>query len=343
MRGLSNLLFLFILILNACGVEKSSSAPDSILDSSLFVDNHKFIILSDSALSLSGIGKIIVYDSHIFILDSNRKHIFMYDSEGKLIRQIGQPGQAPDEYLRAIDFDIKDTCIYIYDDRSNMLQVYSTKDGSHIKRIELSFRSRAFCLLENDDLLFAATKESSEEQIVITGSDGEINARLLPFAEDDNDERFRFNILQKHRSDGIISYNRPENNDCYVLSASDGTCLRKMNLSEIADVDVYFSTTPFIVKNYLIGNYDKDDAKYFYVAENNSNSGLTASSASVLSLKLNEILLPMCYVEGWIISYIDVNIVDALQAYDLLNADQKGHIEEGGFILSLYKLKDSTI
>ena len=346
MRGLSNLLLLCLFGLIACVDQKSSSGSDSILNSSLFVDDHKFIILSDpsdSDISLSGIGKIIVRDAHIYILDNNRKHIFIYDREGKFIRQIAQTGQAPDEYLGAIDFDIKDSCIYIYDDRNNMLQIYSTIDGSHINRIELPFRSRAFSLLENGDLLFAAAKESSDDQIITTGPDGEIKARLLPFEPDDNDERLRFNILQKHRSDAIISYNRPESNDCYLLSALDGTCIRKVNLSEIANNDVYFSSTPFIVNDYLIGNYDKDGVKHFYVAKDNSNSGLRAFSAPVLSLKLNGILMPLCYDEDWIISYIDFDIADALQGYDILNADQKAHIEEGGFILSLYKLKNSTI
>ena len=61
------------------------------------------------------IAKIMLDDSLVFIF--NRKQFFVFNEDGKFLREVGNVGRGPGEYLRIMDFTINpvDDRIYIYD------------------------------------------------------------------------------------------------------------------------------------------------------------------------------------------------------------------------------------
>ncbi|MDR1554121.1 MAG: 6-bladed beta-propeller [Prevotellaceae bacterium] len=67
------------------------------------------IRLEETDYALIGeIDEIQVFDNHIFVLDILiAKKLFVYDINGKYIRQIGAMGQGPDEYMGISHFCIQ--------------------------------------------------------------------------------------------------------------------------------------------------------------------------------------------------------------------------------------------
>jgi hypothetical protein len=131
--------------------EKASIASYSInLDSIKSVDNFKMssifkkaraIPLEETDFAVIGaINNIQVFDNYIFVLDNYKaKKLFVFDKNGKYLRQIGSFGQGNGEYLSISDFCL-DTIkheIYLLDDRKKRLLTYNFEDGNYINSINI--------------------------------------------------------------------------------------------------------------------------------------------------------------------------------------------------------------
>jgi hypothetical protein len=99
------------------------------------------IRLEETDYALIGeIHEIQVVNNQIFVLDMLiAKKLFVYDMNGKYIRQIGAMGQGPDEYMGisyfCIDPDRKE--IYLLDYWKNRLMKYRIEDGKLLDKIDL--------------------------------------------------------------------------------------------------------------------------------------------------------------------------------------------------------------
>ena len=87
-------------------------------------------------------------DSFLFLMDP--KHLFMYDATGKFIRQIGQNGQGPGEYVllnAPLQLDEKKRILYAADGYTSRFLSYDF-DGNCLKTIRYanSDWSRAYLL-----------------------------------------------------------------------------------------------------------------------------------------------------------------------------------------------------
>jgi hypothetical protein len=94
---------------------------------------------TDDAL-IGEIDEIQVSDNNIFILDILiAKKLFVYDMNGKYIRQIGSLGQGPDEYQGILSFciDPDKKEIYLLDYWKNRLLKYRIADGKLLDKINL--------------------------------------------------------------------------------------------------------------------------------------------------------------------------------------------------------------
>jgi hypothetical protein len=99
------------------------------------------IRLEETDYALIGeIDEIQVFDNKIFVLDMLiAKKLYVYDMNGKYIKQIGAWGQGPDEYMGissfCIDSDKKE--IYLLDYWKNRLLKYGIEDGKLLDKINL--------------------------------------------------------------------------------------------------------------------------------------------------------------------------------------------------------------
>jgi hypothetical protein len=130
---------------------------DTIYASSFF-KNVRTIILEDHDAAIMGeIRDIQVFDNYIFVLDEWRaKKLFVFDKNGKYLRQIGHLGQGPGEYLRPDDFCI-DTAkreIYILDNDSRKVHKYNLDDGKFISSINLTGDTYCFSISFAYDRLY---------------------------------------------------------------------------------------------------------------------------------------------------------------------------------------------
>jgi|GEM_PF-3093245 len=75
------------------------------------------------------------YDGKIFICDLKERRIMVYDTLGYFVRQIGRPGQAPDELSSPGAIKVKNKRVFVMDGRK-VIKVYDIK-GNYIKSIPI--------------------------------------------------------------------------------------------------------------------------------------------------------------------------------------------------------------
>jgi hypothetical protein len=114
---------------------------EKILMSSLF-KKVKPIPLETTDESLIGyINEFQIFDGKIFIFDRDyAKGVFIFDMDGKFIRQIGRIGQGPGEYVSLSDFTVDEINkeIYLMDRSKNCIVIYDIDTGKYIRCINIS-------------------------------------------------------------------------------------------------------------------------------------------------------------------------------------------------------------
>jgi hypothetical protein len=122
----------------------------------------KTIILEEHDYAVIGmINELQVFEDNIFILDNfYAKKLFVFDKNGKFIRQIGSKGQGSGEYSSIEDFCInrEKREIYILDDNGSRVFVYNLDTGKYLNTVKLSpdessCKYLAYC----DNKLYTAT------------------------------------------------------------------------------------------------------------------------------------------------------------------------------------------
>ncbi|MDR0726247.1 MAG: 6-bladed beta-propeller [Prevotellaceae bacterium] len=161
---------------------------DTIYASSIFRKVNT-IILEDSDNAIIGvINGMQIFDNFIFVLDSwKAKRLFVFNREGKYIRQIGNSGHGPGEYISISDFciDPNNRKIYVLDDWKHTILSYSVDDGKYIGSIKLpndisthyiacSNNNKLYVnicpykLSQGDDLLMEVDSETSKSKTYIS-------------------------------------------------------------------------------------------------------------------------------------------------------------------------------
>jgi hypothetical protein len=116
----------------------SIKTEESPLNASVIFKNVRTIILEDNEYAIIGtIDEIQIFDNYIFVFDKYKaKKLFVFDKNGKYIRQIGNLGQGPGEYATLNDFCINKEKreIYILDNLRKIL-MYDMDTGKHLKTL----------------------------------------------------------------------------------------------------------------------------------------------------------------------------------------------------------------
>ena len=110
----------------------------TVLESNIYKSIKTIILETSEACLIGSINSMRVYDQHIYILDRTiAKSLYVFDMEGRFVRQIGGVGQGPGEYLQPFDFTIdKDNnTVYILDGRSQRINKYDLASGRFLHAI----------------------------------------------------------------------------------------------------------------------------------------------------------------------------------------------------------------
>lgn len=165
------------------------SNKDSIIELEKLVSDIKITQLETNKDNLIGIiTKIISTDNHIIIGDNIISNaIYMFNSNGKFIKQISSSGNGPGEYTSF-------THITLSPDKKNIIIIDGTKgkaiyysiDGDYIKDKILPYRSEIVEYINNDELAFSNTAgiykngNPLENTFIISNKNGEIYNTYSP-------------------------------------------------------------------------------------------------------------------------------------------------------------------
>lgn len=169
-------LFLILTILSACKGNYHEELTAFVKIDENDFHNNQFDKLSDIVDSvhlipletntfciLNNLKKIVIKNNLIYILDTRRESITIFDMQGKYQIKVEAIGKGPGEYLEIYDFCLLDDNIIILD-RTNKIIFYDNY-GSYISEQRLPFFCDAFITM--GDSLFVFNGSSFDDRIII--------------------------------------------------------------------------------------------------------------------------------------------------------------------------------
>ncbi len=135
----------FLLLFTLAGCSTTANTSEIIYDMDHLVDIQKnglikdvsLVSLQDTSVYIGDITKVDALDTLIYILDQNKKGIYIFSDKGKYVSTISEQGHGAGEYLEVTDFFVdpeKKTVnilsrlnrkLYVYDIKGNGIQVIS--------------------------------------------------------------------------------------------------------------------------------------------------------------------------------------------------------------------------
>lgn len=158
LKILSAILFLIVLLPSCWEDRQKAVAPAEIVakvevsesdkgfDVCQFADFEKIIPLETVGDALIGeIDKLEMDDNHIVILDKRMRAVWLFGTDGKLIRRIGRLGNGPKEYVSLDDmcFDKENGTVWIWDRVKQVMLEYDLT-GELLKEVATGFSSNVF-------------------------------------------------------------------------------------------------------------------------------------------------------------------------------------------------------
>jgi hypothetical protein len=148
----------FSFMLSSCKHKKAGEAVKTDIaeyminiDSIPTVDNFKMssvfrkakaILLEETDYAVIGeISSFQIFENYIFVMDSHKaKKLFIFNKDGKYLRQIGSLGQGSGEYAEMSDFclDTVNREIYINDVAKRKLHKYNFETGKYVSSIDMN-------------------------------------------------------------------------------------------------------------------------------------------------------------------------------------------------------------
>lgn len=330
-------------------------------DPESFVDSISYIPLkeSDEAL-LSNVSKLLAYGGHYYILDRLGENILTeFDGDGSFIRQIGSRGESGEEYRKAWDFDVDSLGVCIYDVGADKILSYAS-DGTFTGSRPVEGRLTGFARLGNGGYILAMAKDgdAATHEIRVVNPEMKEVASYIPFESDFADDRMSDNTFRK--TGGTICYNRPVNDSIYVFD-------RNGELSEIVDFGFKGKRVPAeLRKSYERFIEEKGKEKYDFAYDAPMYDGeylicpsfINGSKGTAIhrksdgatyvkelnpmkdpSIRLSDIILPIYYDDGKLMTVLDQSITSVLEDADRIPVPVRRQLEEGDKVLCIYHLR----
>lgn len=344
---------LLLLITTAC-TRKEVSEDNSVFDISTNMLNqnpmtihNRYIMLelNDEAM-FTEISKMMCYKDRLIIFDGYLSNVFFFDMTGRFLGKLDHIGQGPGEYIRLCDFDVKDDCVYLYDDIQRKILSYDLHSLEYKGSTTTPFFARAISLLDNGNFLFVLPKDQQHKQVVVTDGSCNILAEYVDFKDDDKDNITRYGLLQKTNR-GIV-YSKMCSNDVYVFSSQDGaldetfqTLLdgKSYNLDK-ADGPQLISTPLVYKSGAVLGRLKIEKQIYHWESSLSDKKQYAVRKAGASGNKANQLVNPVCVVgDSMVASYLLEEMYEKMDKSFALDAEMEEYLAEGGFLIGIYELK----
>jgi hypothetical protein len=181
---------------------------------SKLVDSVYYIPLeTTSECLIAEITKLIFTDNFIYVWDYKVNKLYQFDVTGKFIRQIGQIGQGPDEYVRINSFDVnkKNGNISI---RCEMKQSVLEYDytGKLVQVKKIGMVANNFIYYKDNYLFYCSTfpnrdifnKTFPEQYRLVNALDGKIYEQYLKWTYNDY---LSTSIFASNEREGLYQFN----------------------------------------------------------------------------------------------------------------------------------------
>ena len=136
-------------------------------DLSSLIDTIKYVKLEFSDQSIIGaIGKIIVFEDHIYIFDVQTYSLFVFDMNGNYLHKIDKKGQGPGEYIQLDFFDIdkENKHIVLTDLMSYWVMRYDL-DGNFLSRQKIPVWCEGVSILPDKGVVLYANFRNNTEKL----------------------------------------------------------------------------------------------------------------------------------------------------------------------------------
>lgn len=211
------------------------------------VDSIKYIPLETNDKSLLGdIDRIIVTeDGNYLIADKEiASAVFLFTSQGQFVRQIGNRGDSPDEYLKIEDMAYYDHKVYIWDSANRKVLEYNI-EGELLSTFKFEYAAYYFsCTGEKEFAFFC---------------DYAHNQKLLNKGKLPNLIKYNAN---NNEWDFDLFFDEQIPSQAYLLSLNN---LSGNNLYSAMDDTIYQVTSDLVKRKYVLDykeNYKKNRKEY---------------------------------------------------------------------------------
>lgn len=241
----------------------------------------KYIPLQGTNQGVFGdIYKILITDSLYIVVDKSKCRIATFSKTGELLHQIDKMGHGPAEYLEIAAATATDSVIYIVDNFSRRMQLYSIMDGRYIKSIDLPFIAWDIEALSDDDFLFTCLNVNPDAKILPkpinyavwrTNADMEIMDTYLPVSDEytemigktryfgkDSDGNV---IFQMYKYPGYFTFTKEGFTEYHhIVFQKPIPFDRYLSYSEVQEKGYeYIDETPFVFEDYWVAAVAKKE------------------------------------------------------------------------------------
>ena len=327
----------------------------------------RFIILNNSTTKdgfISNIDKIIIENEYIFILDCISSKVLKFAIDGNFEMTYGQKGRGHGEFVEVSDFVIFDNNIFILDANTKRLLSYDLSSGIFINSVDIPFDVEVFAKISDESWMWGLAPYNSQkhsgDKLIITDNSFNQTATILKYDKELVDDNYRFPSSIIKLEDGKYIYNRPIENNIYIVDKL-GCVNESINIdfgkysvppkyytkvdelmNDASTVVKFIVNTPIVFNDYIFGNIFSNtnqfesfsfnrDTQESFVSDINSFCLPTIFNAIAVSSH-NEII---CYIN----SQIHPNFSDD----PILPDSIKLRIQEGEFVILVHSITDKEL
>ena len=222
--------FLILAFVIACTTNKDSQSGKQTIDLSKILQNPnndkifkgvRYVKLeSNPDIMLGDDLYFEIQNGNLYILDrKNQKAVLIFDKSGNFKNKVGKPGKGPEEYVRPVDFLIRNDTIDILSNTGKST-IYSYKEnGDFIQKKELNYAALSFQFIQDQyyAIYTSYNKSMHDYRLYLLDRKGNEIKKLLP-------NNTKLNIPAGEQSfslcDNQVFYFEPFNDTIYTLQTS---------------------------------------------------------------------------------------------------------------------------
>lgn len=347
---------------NACVIDSDTlfweANTDNFIHSNIDSIYYLPLMNSDKHM-LTDITKLRIIDDKILISNKEQSKICAYKTDGTFLYEIANRGKGHGEYLEIANFTVTSHYIYILDNYSHKIHVYTTENGKYVKSSEISFVAWDLEAFDDNNFLFTMLKnnpaskldfENTCHSVWRTDSLWSVTDRYLPY-DSNYYEMVGKNTYFTIGVDNKIVFHTFKDDGFYEFHYDGSVKFTKFSFrnpipqeykgdyeTAVEKGFLFLSATPFVTEKYIITEIQKGEYCDTYLYDYRKDVFAKNQEHGFKNYMLN-----VCGVwNGHFLSYIqDFELYDELTAGGFTKAgkDIEDLIQRGGLCLLVYTMQ----